>query len=245
MNKPLTHLLFEGVAPPEAPKGARYGQYLFSPARHRNGEDVPEEPNTEQERNLYVALRNYISSNNHPEGKLLKVIPQIKDALKKHYYSPVLDSGNLSVYRGITMEKNDLRKILSPYGMKVERDKYVTCNLPGVLPPLKGRHLQGWSTDPGVALDLAKTYSTETRDSEDTGIGRIVVLFVARTNAQGNMFFGKPGLLADIVTGIGIMPDEEEVISIGKVEYDGFAYFAECKNSVDPADLVNAAIEVK
>jgi hypothetical protein len=230
--KLLTQLLCEEPTP-EAPKRARYGQYLFAPSRSEEG--VPQELNTKQEQDLFFALGHYIEFNDHPEGELLKIIPQIKDALKKHYYAPVLDSENHRVYRGITMEESDLQKILSPYAMKIERDEYVTCNLPGKLSPLKGRHLQGWSTKPDVASDTAQTYGTETM---------IIVLFVARTNAQGNVFFGKPGLLASIV-GAGNMVGEEEVISIGKVEYDGFAYFAEGEKSFYVDSIVNAAIKVK
>jgi hypothetical protein len=214
---------------PEAPKRARYGEYLFP--QSRTEESLPDEPNTKQEQDLFDALSSFFSTNGHPEQELAKVIPQVKDALKKHYYSKVLDSGEIRVYRGMNVDLDRLREMTEPYGIKIEdggHAKAVVCNLPGKLPPLKGRYLQSWTTEPHIARTFTESSVRE----------QARVIFVARTNAKGNVFFGKPGNLAKIVW--SEYDYEKEIVSIGKVEIDGFAFVSNNASVIGTyAELLN------
>jgi hypothetical protein len=215
---------------PEAPKDADFGEYLFAP--ERSG-DVPLEPNTNTEEKLFAALKSFISDNSATRLKTL--IPKIRSAIEKHQYKPLLDPENIKVYRAVSMPVKDLENLLEPYGMKLVRNKFVTCSLPGQLPALRQRILQSWSSMLSSLNEFVFGWSTTTA----------VVIFVARTNAEGNTFFGKPWFLANVV-----FPDhasEFETISIGAVEHDGFAYYIPSQGGYhfSQDDLYRAARKVK
>jgi len=120
--------------------------------------------------------------------------------------------------------------------MELVRDKCTTCSLPGQLPPQKQRIVQSW-TSKLKSLDYFLF---------GWGEQKAVVVFVARTNAEGNTFFGKPYELASVV-----YPDhasEFETISIGAVEHDGFAYYipaSEKDHKFSTDDLYLAVKKVK
>jgi len=216
---------------PEAPIGADFGEYLFAPRRLGQ---VPEEPNTPLEAKLFAALRSFISDN--ASAPLKALIPKIRNAIENHQYEPLLDPKNIKVYRAVSLPVNDLKNLLEPYGMELVRDKCTTCSLPGQLPPQKQRIVQSW-TSKLKSLDYFLF---------GWGEQKAVVVFVARTNAEGNTFFGKPYELASVV-----YPDhasEFETISIGAVEHDGFAYYipaSEKDHKFSTDDLYLAVKKVK
>jgi hypothetical protein len=131
----------------------------------------------------------------------------------------------------MNVDLDRLREMTEPYGIKIEdggHAKAVVCNLPGKLPPLEGRYLQSWTTEPRIATGFTESFER----------GEARVIFVARTNAKGNVFFGKPGNLAKIV---GSEYDyEKEIVSIGKVEIDGFAFVSNNASVIGTyAELLN------
>lgn len=213
----LDKFLYETIQP-EADKNDPYGKYLFAPMRY--DVPVPKEKDTEEEFKLYLALSDMFRGNNQID--LRKYSRKILNLLNQHKYTTLLSSGDIKVYRGMVVSKNYLSDLLKPYGEKIKNNKYVTMNLPDKLKPSKGKLLQSWTSDVNRAIEFS-----------DPGIkGETVsIIFVARTNAEGNNFFGAPGKLASVVA-----PEftrENETISVGPVEYDGFAYFIGSKEYID------------
>ena len=206
MNK-LLKLLYE-EAQPEAKKNDVYGQYLFAPERT----DTPKEPNTEAEKRLYAALEKYFDEND--SHKLQTQAPKILQLLADNKYKPLLDPGEITVYRGLRYPLEKLKELIEPYGETIKYNKYVVCNFPDSLSPMIGNVLQSWTSEKNIGAFFGIPHF-------DESIAGIV--FVARTNTEGNSFFGKPMRLAKVV-----WPDfafEHETISVGPVEYDGFVYY--------------------
>jgi hypothetical protein len=221
MKTKLTHHLYE-YSPPEAGKDDIFGQYLFAPIRP----DVPspKEPNTKEEDKLFKAIKGMFE--NKGDAELRKFATKIIKLLADNKYEPYLSSGERKAYRGIRISEQALLKLIEPYGEEIQYDEYVTMNLPDVFKPLKGTLLQSWSADVYQAAKFA-AYKRPERT--------VSIVFVARTNAEGNNFFGNPKALAWLIS-----PDyeeEAEVISVGNVEYDGFAYYVAEGTDGFPGDV--------
>lgn len=211
--------ILEEAAKPEAPVSAPFGKFLFGQERGFG------EPNTEAEDRLKIALRAFISDESDPRS-LSQFAPKILELLKKHQYLPLLDPGTARVYRGIALTIGEVKALLEPYGMELQRGttEGVVCNLPGQLHPLGHRKsLASWSLSHNVAAGFAITAYHEADYGDDDEVP-VPVVFAARPNAEGNAFFGKPGEIAGPVGLNDDFIDEQETISFGPVEHDGFCY---------------------
>ena len=219
--KLLSDLLYEGTAEPEAPEGSIYGQYLFAPER---SSEVPEEPNTEpEETRLFDALKDFMGSENNHQ-KLQSLVPEILEVMKRHEYSPVLEAGSATVYRGMTLPQKTVESMSAGGSITKESLKlgkgadapevlYFAVSKQGSLDPREKKSiLQSWTTNLSVALQFSL-------ESEYTAGPGVPVIFVA--NTSDSMFFGKPEKISSIIRGNSY---EKETISIGPVNYSGFVY---------------------
>lgn len=218
---------------PEADKDDIFGQYLFAP--ERTDVPMPPEENTEEEEKLFVAIQDMFGDKG--DANLRKFSKKILELLANNKYAALLSPGDRKAYRGIKITKKELLDLIEPYGEEIKYNEYVTMNLPDKLDPLKGNLLQSWTVD----LDQAAKFASYDRPG-----GRVVaVIFVARTDAEGNNFFGAPKTLASVV--YPEYEEEAEVISVGSIEYDGFAYFVSKEDSekeISRDGLANAAEKV-
>jgi hypothetical protein len=211
----LDKFLYEAIKP-EANKSDPYGEYLFAP--QRTDVPVPKEGNTREEELLYYALLDMFQGND--QKSLKKYSQKILNLLNQNKYTTLLSSGDIKVYRGMVISRERLSGLIKPYGEEIKYNKYVTMNLPNKLKPSKGKLLQSWSTNVNRAAD----FSDSRGGLHGIPPGETVsIIFAARTYAEGNNFFGAPGKLARVVA--SSFASEKETISVGPVEYDGFAYF--------------------
>jgi len=209
------------------------GQFVFAPQRRK--ENIPPEQNTADEQNLLVGLSSFLVSNNPSSltpltGTMLKALSQ---AFEHHDYQQIVEPGHVTVYRGISVpiktilamtkdaNKSVLAKHVSRWHSKDEivdpaEDfvTYTTVRVKGQLTPqvlsyVKAQSpIQSWTTDPDKAVEFAM---------RAVGFKSVPAVFVAHTESDGNIFFGKPGKLAKI-----IYPEfegEKETLSIGPVTY--------------------------
>ena len=224
----LAKFLYEATKP-EASKSDPYGEYLFAPERMDAGEDIPFEMNTWEEDILKDALLRFY--NNNDASRLEEYVPKILDLLAKHKYTALLDPGEHRIYRGLSVNEEFLANILEPYGEEIQYDKYVVMNLPDQNKPLADKFLQSWTLDSLTSADFAVQRN------------KVSIIFVARTNAEGNRFFVNGENNLEKVVGskhIG----EAETISVGSVEYDGFAYYVAKTKRANAAKLSDAAKKV-
>lgn len=204
---------------PEAEASDIYGRYLFPRER---GLSV-REPNTFREEELYDALGSYFANNQ--KGPLAKHAETILKLIKDGKYESILAPPDTLVYRGIKMQKSKLDAVMRKYGYPpIKMVKNVTVqtkltpptavDIPGKLKPV-GSPIQGWTTSMHVAMGFAgDTYIRTAKEDP-----KFPVIFVARTNAEGNRFFGGEHLTYAVDRS---MIEEQEVISYGTVEIDGF-----------------------
>ena len=211
----LYKILYEGLPQPEANKKDIFGQYLFAPNRK-----IPE-PNTDAEENLEDGLASFFS---HPKNShtVERFASTLLDLLSKHKYEPLLDPGDIRVYRGMYVDVEFIEELLKPYQQEIQYGRVVIVNHPDVLEP-NDRWIQSWSKK----ADVATNFAYERRGP--------AIIFVARTNAEGNKFFGKPEKLAVAVKSENL--GEYETISVGPVEYDGFVYYVGSKYNPDEPDF--------
>ena len=224
----LSKFLYEATKP-EASKSDPYGEYLFAPERMDAGEDIPFEMNTWQEDILKDALLRFY--NNSDASKLEEYVPKILDLLAKNKYTALLDPGEHRIYRGISVSEEFLANILEPYGEEIQYDEYVVMNLPDQSKPLADKFLQSWTLNPATSAKFAIQ-----RDKAS-------IIFVARTNAEGNRFFVNGENNLEKVVG-SMHSGEAETMSVGSVEYDGFAYYVSKNKRANAAKLVDAAKKV-
>ena len=201
---------------PEAKPDDIFGQYLFPRLRPDLNTKV-KEPDTTSEKKLAAALKKYYEAN----GKLQvqAMAPEILKQIEAGNYQELLAPPDAIVYRGLSVRKSMLDKILVKYGYKTidqyrelgRANDYMAVDIPGKLRPTTAL-IQGWTLDMGVAVEFSAS-------PWSLSVSHTSVIFVARTNAQGNQFFGNPGLTKAVARS---MESEQEVLSYGNVEIDGF-----------------------
>jgi hypothetical protein len=198
---------------PEAKPDDIFGQYLFP----RNRQELKvSEPDTEPEWKLRDALKNYYENNSKLQVQAM--VPDVLKQIEAGNYQALLAPPDAVVYRGLNVQKSMLDKILVKYGYKTidqyrklgKAKTYMAIDIPGKLRPTTSL-IQGWTLSMGVAMNFSTT--------GDRGPNRTPVIFVARTNAEGNQFFGNPVLTKTISPAVA---NEQEVLSYGNVEIDGF-----------------------
>ena len=220
----IKNLIFEEeVVSPEAQPNASYakfqgenplyGKYLFAPKR----KDVPKEPNTPEEEELYHAFGKFIQAND--AERLESKIPQIMTVMANHDYQPIMDPGHITVYRGISYLRKTLEELKQGSQFTLHTDsegnKYYHVIKSGILNPFTGRgsRLQSWSAKPKAAAKFAY----DARKS----LVRCPTVFVA--NTEDGMFFGNPKTLTKTV--YPAHSSEYETISIGPVPFTELVYY--------------------
>ena len=166
----LKNLLYE-AAEPEADKEDVFGQYLFAPQRKDIEKDIPEEPNTEFEQKFRYALHDFFD--NSYQGSLEPIASKILDLIAKHKYVRLLDPGEKTVYRGVTVDAEFLQNLLASLGEEVKHNKYVVVKASNQLKPLKSKLLQSWTIKPTTAADFSVMNSTDPDD--------VALIFAAET----------------------------------------------------------------
>ena len=202
------------VASPEANKDSEYGEYLF--AQQREETPTPKEVNTTSENELLRALVSWVDLDS--SAKLKKLKDKIVAVMAKGEYKPMLDPGDIMVYRGLEVSRAKAKNILGDLTLK---DGWNKLEQGGTLNPLAGSVFQSWTSDPAVATSFSGVDGYEE--------GSVSVVVYARTT--GNMFFGRPGKLAAAVDWINSSnhAKEMEVISIGPVKYEGMICYTQPK----------------
>ena len=202
---------------PEAKPDDIFGQYLFP--RNRRELSKVKELDTEPEWKLRDALKNYYENNSKLQVQAM--VPDVLKQIEAGNYQALLAPPDAIVYRGLNVQKSMLDKILVKYGYKTidqyrnsgQAKKYMAIDIPGKLRPTTSL-IQGWTLSMGIAMTFSSGVGIP-----QSGRDRTPVIFVARTNAQGNQFFGNPVLTKTISPAVAY---EQEVLSYGNVEIDGF-----------------------
>ena len=202
MVNTIRDLLFGEPAKPEAPANAEFGRYLF--ATSRKDTPRPKEQNTDSEDSFEVALKSWFEFNN--ENPLVRLLPSIVDVMQKNQYQPLLNPGGIQVYRGMKILEQQFKKEFP--GVEIPANQWTEFSTEHLLKPYRERRLQSWSSSEKVAGDFLGLKT-------DNALTWYSILFVARTDAPGNFFFGKPGKLAGAASPSYVK--EQEVISVGPV----------------------------
>lgn len=212
MNKKLLRefvrqIILERTAA-QAPETAQLGSYAFPDKREED--DLPEEPNTQYEDELFDALQGHIVLNHYLPPDDAKTVQKF---LKNGWYEDVFTPPSEDVlYRGMSLSTEELKKVLNDDIDDVKGEKPVNF----VFKPRSGGG-SSWTTDPEVAKNFAEMYTDDEK--------RWPVILIAKSADNFDSFVsGKPGSkgkgiyrLKDIARGTGF-ETENEVIGLGDIK---------------------------
>lgn len=160
---------------------------------------------------LFDALKDLVAHNKI--DKLQSMMPEIEKLIASHEYLEITDPENTKVYRGMKLTFEQSEALCQDKNcIHEDTDKngviYKVFRGTGTIPTK--RIIQSWSANPNVGLQF----------SIDPEIGGEVPVVFSTTATLGK-FFGKPGEIGKLV--FPRRATEMETISIGKVDYQGFA----------------------
>ena len=204
------------------------------------------EPDTELERELIKAIGSFTGYSNDPTllsangGKLANILIDITE---KHEYSPILDPGNIEVFRGIAFkEKKHFLELMNYYSEYIVSAQFINNNdvrsltakdIPDMIEKIWGSIVSDnyharitGKLSSFVILPpenrLVQSWSSD-KDVAASFANRFCrggLIFKARTSK--NMFFGKPGEIGKL--GDPELASENETISVGPVNVDKAAF---------------------
>jgi hypothetical protein len=182
---------------------APFGKYAFD-LKRTDIDDDEKQQNTPTEDTVAAAIYSYIS--NGSKKRLGAEAELLLGLVKQGLYKPVLDpSGTDFVYRVLSADRGRASRML---GVEItDKTPYGVVG-PGSLNPVGNTEISGWSSDKQLVLEFGPSL---------VGVPRKDVLLFYKAPVQGNLFIGKPGVLASIL--YPNHADEMETIAVGPVKY--------------------------
>lgn len=207
----LKYLIASGSKEPEAPANALFGEWAW--AKYREG--VPEEPDTEIEKQIYQDIKKHFASSHVGLPKL--TVRMLMKLMKKGYYKRVLHAPPVkTLYRGLKItNKETLAKLLkiseeeiTDSGKKIFEKKF-SVDVPN-------GHSTSWTVKKKITKDFSGNYGKAKR-------GYMVTL-IADVADNEYRFLAGPGGLYD-VEGLSKWHLEKETvglepITIKRVEWE-------------------------
>jgi len=203
--------LFEekyAIKSPEAPKNAPFGEYAW--AKYREG--VPEEQDTDIEKQIYNDIKKHFASKRIGLPKF--TVRFLMKLLKKEYYKSVLHPPpHKTLYRGLKLNKNDLLKLIKSKDNDLKDKGSIEFNK-------AVESINGFSTSWTFKKKITKDFS---KDYGKAKSGYAVIL-VANVEDNENRFLAGPGGLYD-VDGLSRWHLEKETVGlepiiISKIEWE-------------------------
>ena len=192
--------LNDNTTPPEAPKDAILGQYMFADQRT----DVPKEKNTKIEQSLYAAIRDQLNRNNSMPVEDVKIIYRL---LKSGQYKSMIKAPEQSyVYRGMSVDEEYLRSAL-----KLNKEQEIESQ--GVIKSsftFTPKNASTATTSWTKSLDIAKSYALSKKNK------KYELIMIASVNENAGQFIDCAPFYA--IKEISKYRFENEVIGIGSIK---------------------------
>jgi hypothetical protein len=188
---------------PEAPDTAPLQKYAFADQRP----DVPDEPNTSDEEQLFADLKRHFNDN-VPVDK--KSSQEIKGFLNNDMYGTVFHAPDVKmVYRGMAVDEKWLKSALNVDQIEDKGERQATFTFT----PREHEGASSWTLSKDVADDFA----------QDSSMPYSVIL-AANISDNPDKFVTGPDGLYD-VNGLNNFTTEQEVISLGDVKVAGIKWY--------------------
>jgi hypothetical protein len=186
---------------PEAPKSAPFGEYAW--ASHRHG--LPEEPDTELEKQTYKDIRNHFASKHVGLPKL--TVRLLVKILAKEWYQEVLHPPkHETLYRGLKLSRKELADLL-------DQEDFEDSGSIKWGKPVKvyNGHSTSWTYKKTISKDFSGDYGKAKNG--------FAVTLIAKVKSNPNRFLAGPGGLYD-VDGLSRWHLEKETVGLEPIEIE-------------------------
>lgn len=183
-------------------------KYAFADQR----KDTPEEPNTEDEQELFYSLQDYFKNNSTIDNHMAKMI---KDALTCGQYKDVFRAPDeRTVYRGMGVDDAFLKRAL-----KLTDDKEIPDigdkSASFTFEPYHGTVVTSWTTDANIAINFAGDHADRRHPWQ-------LIMIAAVSDNPNQLVVGPDGLYK--IAEFSDYSLEDEVLALGAVKVSQVAW---------------------